>query len=192
MATNKAHCATCSKEKAILKCEGCTQTFCYNHVVDHRQELNKQLEDVEITCDLIRDTLIKQTADSQKHPLIQKINEWEHDSIEKIRQTAEEARRMLMKYTIGHVAEIEVKLSKVTKQIRQSRQENDFFETELRQWKENLTKLKQELPLKSPSITIRQDSTPLVTKMYVDVLGKFIILIKKNRADLIYKKKFVF
>jgi sugar lactone lactonase YvrE len=189
---SNAHCATCSKGKAILKCEGCMQTFCYNHVIDHRQELNKQLEDVEVTCDLIQDTLSKQTTNSQKHPLMQKINEWEHDSIEKIRQTAEEARQLLIKHTVGRIAEIDVKLNNVTNQIRQSRQENDFFETDLRQWKENLTKIQEELHHKPSTITVREDSTPLVTKIYVDLVDDFITPIKSNQSDLIYTKKIHF
>jgi septation ring formation regulator EzrA len=180
MTIGKARCATCSKEKAILKCEGCLQTFCFNHVTDHRQELNKQLEDVEVTCDLIRERLTEQTTDSQKHPLLQKINEWEENSIGKIRTTAEEARKLLIKHTIGHIAEIEGKLSKVTNQIRQSRQENDFFETDVRQWKDNLTKIKEELPIKPSNITLRQDPTPIVTKIYLDISGKFITSIKTN------------
>jgi sugar lactone lactonase YvrE len=191
-AHSKARCVTCNKEKATLKCEGCMQTFCYNHVTDHRQELNKQLEDIKVTCDLIQDTLSKQTTDLQKHPLIQKINEWEHDSIEKIRQTAEEARQLLIKHTIGPVAEIEVKLNKVINQIRQNCQENDFFEPDLRQLKENLAKLKEELPLTPSNVIVREDSTPLVNKIYVDVADMFITPIKMNRSDLIYTKKIHF
>jgi chromosome segregation ATPase len=169
----KGRCALCSKENAIMKCQGCSQTFCYNHMADHRQQLNKQLEDVEMTCDLIRETLTEQRTDSQKHPLMQKINQWEQESIAKIRKTAEEARQLLVKHTIGRIAEIEVKLSKLTNQIRQNREDNDFFETDLRELKESLTKLKDKLPLKSSSIAVREDSTPFVSRIYVDLPGKF-------------------
>lgn len=169
----KTRCGICSKENATIKCQGCSQTFCYNHVTDHRQQLNKELEDVTITCDFIRETLTEQTTDSQKHPLMQKINQWEQESIAKIRQTAEEARQLLVKHTIGPTAEIEVKLSKVTNQIRQCREDNNFFETDLRQWKESLTKLKDKLPLNSSNIKVREDSKPFVSRIYVDLSGKF-------------------
>lgn len=188
----KARCATCSKEKAILKCEGCMQTFCYDHVVEHRQELNKQMEDVEINCDLIRDALTEQIIDSEKHPLIQQINEWERNSIEKIRQTAEEARHLLMKDTNERIAGIEVELNNVTNQIQQSHVENDFFETDLRQWKEDLVKLKEELTVKPPTIAVREDSTPLVTKIYVDIQGKSITTLKTNRLNVVYTKRVSF
>jgi hypothetical protein len=105
MATSiiKNHCIICGKEiKALCKCEGCSQTFCFNHVDDDRQQLNKQLDEIEVTRDLFRQTLTEQTLDRQKHPLIEQINQWEEDSIDKIKQIAEEARQSIIKYTNEH------------------------------------------------------------------------------------------
>ena len=167
-ATGKSRCITCGKEKAILKCGGCSQDFCYNHFGDHRQELYKQLEEVEVNRDLFRQILTEQTAKPQKHPLIQQIDKWERDSIKKIRQTAEEARQILLQHTTGHIKQIEIKLNKLTNQLKQSREENDFFETDLRQWNEQLTQLTNELN-KPSNIALRQDSKPFVTKLYVDI-----------------------
>ena len=82
-------CAICYKEKASLKCEGCSRIFCYDHVSNHRQQLDKQLDEIEITRDLLRQAITEQTAEPQKHSLIQQIDKWEHDSINKTRQTAD-------------------------------------------------------------------------------------------------------
>ena len=76
--------------------------------------------------------LTEQIMITQKHPLIQQIDKWEHDSIEKIRQTAEEARQLLLQHTTEHIQQLKIKLNKLTDQLRESRQENDFFETDLR------------------------------------------------------------
>jgi hypothetical protein len=68
---------------------------------------------------------------------------------------------------------MEMKLNKLTNQLRQSREENDFIETDLDQWKEELKQLSNELA-KQSNITLRQESKPLVTKIYVDVpSGKY-------------------
>ena len=170
---NKARCATCLKENAIMKCEGCSQSFCYNHVTDHRQELNKQLEEVEVTCNVIRQSITEQINHSQKHSLLQKINEWEEESIKKVRDTAQEARQLLVKYTMGPINEMQVRLNKVTEQLRQGRQENDFYEKDLHRWQEKLKKLEDELPIRPASITVRQDTEPFITKIAVTALGKF-------------------
>jgi chromosome segregation ATPase len=170
-ATAKARCVTCGKERAVMKCGGCSQDFCFNHMTDHRQELSKQLDEIEVTRDVFRQTLTEQTSKPQKHALMQQIDQWERDSINKIRETAEEARKLLLKQTTGYFTEMEVKLNKLTNQLRESRQENDFIETDLQQWNQQLKRLKDELN-KPSTIIVRHDSTPLVTKICVNTSGK--------------------
>jgi transposase-like protein len=174
--TIKNRCVICGKEKASFKCEGCSQTFCYKHVNDHRQELNKQLDVIEVTRDLLRQTLNEQTVDPQQHPLIQQINQWEQDSIRKIEQTAKEAKELILKHTAGQTTKIESKLTKLTDQLREDREENDFIETDLNQWREELKRLEEEF-VNPSNISIQQDSTPLVTKIVVQISGKDFIFI---------------
>jgi len=169
--TVKNRCVICNKEKASVKCEGCLKTFCYNHISDHREELNKQLDEIETTRDLFRQTLTEQTAEPRKHLLIQQIDGWERDSINKIRKTADEARQLLLQHTTKYVTTIETKLAKLTDQIQHNRQENDFVEADLNHWKEELKRLTDELD-KPSNIIIRQDTTPLVTKILIDVPGE--------------------
>ncbi len=71
---------TCGKEKATFKCGECLQDFCYNHSTEHRNELSKQFDEIETIRELLRQHLLKQT-----HVLIQQIDQWERDSIMKIR-----------------------------------------------------------------------------------------------------------
>jgi DNA repair exonuclease SbcCD ATPase subunit len=166
--SGKTRCVTCGKDKAIFKCGGCQQDFCYNHSTDHRQELGRQLDELEVTRDLFRETLTEKTDQTQNLPLMQQIDQWERDSINKIRQTAEEAREDLIKYTDKHIRQTETKLHRLTDQLRQSREENDFVETDLQRWNEELTQLMNQLA-KASNITVRQDSIPLISKISVDV-----------------------
>ena len=138
-AVGKNRCVTCGKEKAVMKCGGCSQDFCFNHMTNHRQELNEQLDAVEVNRDLFRQSLTEQTTDPQKHPLIQQINDWERQSIKIIQQTAEEARQSLVEHNIEYARQVEIALNKLTAELRQSREENDFYETNLRHWNEELT-----------------------------------------------------
>jgi chromosome segregation ATPase len=172
-APGRNRCVVCDKVKATSRCGGCLQEFCYNDYGNHRQELDKQLDEVELNRDLLRQTLTEQTSEPQKHPLIEQIDQWEYNSISKIRQTAQGARQVVLKYTTGHIRELETKLNKLTVQLRQSREENDFYETDLRHWNEELTRLTQELA-KPSTINLRQDTTAFITKICVDIMsGKF-------------------
>lgn len=57
MATRKTQCVKCGKEKETLKCTGCSQDFCDNHLTDHRQELNQQLNQIEANRDLFQSNI---------------------------------------------------------------------------------------------------------------------------------------
>jgi chromosome segregation ATPase len=180
-AMNRSPCVKCDKQKAIMKCEGCLQTFRYNHMMDHRQELSKKLDDVEVIRDTIRQTLTEQTTEPRKHALIQQIDHWERDSIDKIRQTAEKARQLLLKHTAGHFTKTEAQLNQLTDLLQQSRPNNDFVETDLNHWKDELTRIAEQLA--NPwNVKIRKDSESLVTKIDIDIVGKYIdsIQIKKK------------
>jgi chromosome segregation ATPase len=167
-AAGKAHCVTCGKEKSSYKCGGCSREFCFDHLADHKQELSKQFDEIEVNRDLFRQTLTEQTTNPPKHALIEQIDTWERDSIQKIRQTADEARQLALENTVGHIAELETKLNKLTDQLRQSRQENDFNETDLHHFQEELIRLTKALA-KPSNVSIRQDSTPLIARISIDV-----------------------
>jgi hypothetical protein len=178
-------CFTCGKVIGRVKCEGCSKIFCVNDFEGHQQELSKQLEEVEVTRDLFRQSLTEKITDSRKHPLIEQIDKWENKSINKVRQTAEEVRQILIKNIAELNTKLEDRLSKLTNQLRQSREAKDFFETELNQWRGELTQMKNEL-IKPSTITIRQGPAPLVAIINVEISGKILkILLKVKIIDLL-------
>ncbi|CAF0742728.1 unnamed protein product [Adineta steineri] len=173
-ATGKARCSICEKEKSTLRCEGCSQAFCYEHVADHRQQLSNQFDGIETNRDVLRLILTDQIREAEKYPLIQQIDKWEHDSINIIKRTAEEAKQQLIKLTTTHFTDIEVKLNKLTNQLRESRREDDFVETDLYQWNDELKKLKEQLD-KPPNIVARQDAIPFVNKLCIGISAQLYI-----------------
>jgi vacuolar-type H+-ATPase subunit H len=164
-------CFTCGKIKGRVKCEGCSKIYCVKHFEDHRQQLSKQLDEVEVTRDLFRQSLTEKTGDSQNNSSIQQIDEWENESMNKIRQAASEARQILLKHTTETFTKMEEKLNKLTNQLRQSRQENDFFETDLNQWRAEITQMQKKL-IKPSDVMIQPGPTPLITKLNVQISGE--------------------
>ena len=167
-AAGKTRCAICEKEKAILKCGGCGEDFCYNHFGNHRQQLSTRLEDIELNRDIFRQALSECIGEMEKHPLMQQIDQWERDSVEKIRQTAKETRDILHRHMSANVNRIEVMLNNLTDQLRQSREDNNFFETDLHRWMEQLSKFNEELE-KPSGISFHQDTKALVTKLRIEI-----------------------
>jgi chromosome segregation ATPase len=170
----KTQCVTCGKEKATSRCVGCLQDFCYNHLGEHRQQLSKQLDDIQVHRDLFLQTINEQTNNnSQKHLFIQQINQWEHESIQKIKQTAEEIRQIVSIHTNDNLDPTKDKLNKLTEELRNSLEKDDIVETDLQKWTEEIQQIKEELNRQStPNIIIQQSSTPLINKIQVEFSGK--------------------
>jgi uncharacterized UBP type Zn finger protein len=99
--SSKAPCATCgNKGVGIFKCEGCAQGFCRKHVIEHRDTLSHQLDEIVLEHDTLQQTIVEHLdKQNHHHPAIEQIDKWERDAIEKIRQTAAEARQQVIKST---------------------------------------------------------------------------------------------
>jgi hypothetical protein len=174
-ATGKGRCITCGKEKRAVRCEGCSQLFCFDHLPDHRLELSAQLDDIEVHRDIFRQTLNEQTTNPKKHSLIKQIDQWEEDSIRKIQQTAKECRKQILRHSSEHIKNTEMNLVRLTDQMRQTRQENDFNEIDLHEFRQKLTQLVEELD-KPKNISIQQNSSSLVDKICVVISSRKCII----------------
>ena len=128
MATAKIQCSTCNEEKDTYICRGCSETFCFNHLTDHRDIINKQFNQIEDNCNSFRQIII----DQKNNSLIEQIDQWENDSIEKIKQMANQCRNKLINYRNPLIIEIENKLNDLVKYIKEIRQENEFNEIDLK------------------------------------------------------------
>ncbi|CAF5040013.1 unnamed protein product, partial [Rotaria sp. Silwood1] len=61
-AERKTLCSICEKAAGIFTCRGCQKDFCYRHVAEHRQELNKQMDELTTNHDQLQQTIVEQEA----------------------------------------------------------------------------------------------------------------------------------
>ena len=169
--TNQGACATCNKAKAITKCVGCSQEFCFNHFVEHRQILSKQMDQIEQDRDLFQQTLNQPTTNPHHHLLIEQVDRWEQESIEKIKQTAHEVRHLLSIHTNESITK--TKLEELTQQLKESREQDNIIENRLQIWKDELQKLTEEFN-KPSNVIIQQSETALVKKIQIEFSGEYI------------------
>ncbi|CAF1251692.1 unnamed protein product [Adineta steineri] len=167
-AVGKTQCVICGKQRSAVRCEGCLQIFCYNHLNDHRQQLNQQLDEIEVNRDLVRETLTQQTLDLEQSLAAKQIDEWEQTSMKKIQEAAQVYRTQLLQYSTERITALEVKLTKLTDALKQIRQEDDVNEIDLNQFKEQLTNLREELN-KPLSMSIEPESATLINKISVNI-----------------------
>jgi len=153
-------CATCGKGKVTYDCKGCEQKFCLNHLVDHQKVLEQQLDDIENQRNVLKQTINQY---SEQHSAIKQIDLWEQESIEHIRQTAQQSRDKVKQY----INQIDMDLNKLTDEMKDFRAENDFNEIHLNDLKSQLERLENQL-IESNNVEFRQEST-LIQKMNVNI-----------------------
>jgi hypothetical protein len=157
--TSKKQCVTCNKSGGILTCDGCQQSFCGQHVNEHRQELGGQLDDIIQEHDLLQEELGEPT--SKKNFLLKKIDKWEQDSIEKIQAAADTARTNLEKLIEQSKERISKTCREITEKLLSHREDDDFSENDLDRWKKQLHELKLEITTPSGAKLIPDKSAPI-------------------------------
>ena len=83
-------------------------------------------------------------------------------------------------------------MNKLTNQLRESRQEDDFNEINLRQYQEELEQLTKELT-KPSNVSIRENSTRLIGKISVEEVKtneKTMKLFSENSLNFLSKCKY--
>jgi hypothetical protein len=168
MATSnaKSQCFSCKKVTRTFNCDGCSQKFCFDCLTKHLQELKRDLNGIENDHDQFKQKLNDQKKDTKKRSLIQQVDQWEEDSINKIKQTAQQSRQRLINYRNKFISNIENQLNDLTKQIKLFNQENQFNEIDLDELKEKLRILKEELD-KPPNVSIQQQPSTFINKIFV-------------------------
>jgi hypothetical protein len=166
---NDSRCATCGKAAGTFTCRGCSKDFCLRHTNEHRQELSKQMDENVIPLhDQLRQNIDEQTKKPRQHPLMKRVDEWEQDSIEKIHQAANDARTQLLDIVNKHTTEMKKSLEQLTQQLKTARDDDHFFENDLKEWIKKLDVLKKDL-ITPQTISIQYDTstTPFISKILI-------------------------
>ena len=160
--------AAVSGRGQCVTCEGCLRIFCLNHLNKHRQDLSDQLVQIENDRDAFQEKLTTQKNEFQSDVLIDEVNRWEKDSIEKLQQTASKCREKIAECRIQHFNSIEINLNQFTDRLKTICQEDDVNEVDLNNLQKTFTLLGEELN-RSPNIVLRYDSTGYIREISVKV-----------------------
>ncbi|CAF0860599.1 unnamed protein product [Rotaria sordida] len=159
-------CATCGKTAGIFTCRGCSENFCLPHTNEHREFLEKQMNDIILIHNQLKQAITGQTTEQFHQSLIQQIERWEQQSIDKIRRLADDTRQQLSSIVQDRTENIKEKIAQLTPQLNKARHDGEFFESDIKEWSEKLNKF-QQLLTKQQRIKIHHDknSTPFISKI---------------------------
>ena len=158
-AVSKKQCVTCNKGGGVLTCDGCQRSFCGKHVIEHRQELAGQLDNIMQEHDLLQQEFLQPSP--EKDSLLKKIDKWEKDSVEKIQVAAETARKALEEMLQQAKQEFTTKLPIIVETLRASREADDFSEHDLDRWRKQLKELAAKTKSSSIASFVNDKNEPI-------------------------------
>jgi hypothetical protein len=167
---NRSLCSVCGKVPSLSYCDGCQRVFCMDHAEQHRVDLSNLLDKIIFEHGQCKETIIQYTEESNSHPLIKQINEWENQSIEKIHQTAIDARKQVLNAFKQFASNAIITMKNLTEELTKAQNAENFFETDIRQWMDTLIKIKKELD-KPPTINIQKvgNDNSFIYKIVINV-----------------------
>ncbi|CAF1565353.1 unnamed protein product, partial [Didymodactylos carnosus] len=181
----KSPCVTCGKAAGLFTCRGCAKDFCMRHVSEHRQTLGKQMDEVTLDHDQLRHMITECTANSHCHPLLKQIDKWEQQSVDKIHQAAEDARQQLLTVVGKHMTYVTEALEQFKQQLSKARDDEEYFETDLEEWKKKLDRLKNDLTALSTISILEDDNlTPFVSKIIVTEARALVDFFERPTGDI--------
>ena len=144
------------KDLAGFYCNGCNKIFCQIHGEEHRQSFYDQLDWLTVEHDDLSYTLNHTSTITQtSHSSRKIIDKWEEESIKHIRTIANDARRALIDAVNIHINDVKEKLKSLTEKLNKIYENNEIFdERNIKQWVNQLTKLKNEFTA-TPKFTVR-------------------------------------
>jgi hypothetical protein len=96
------------------------------------------------------------------------IDEWEQASVEKVHQAANDARKQLLDLVNKNTDEMKKSLEHITQQLKTARDDDHFFENDLKEWIKKLDALKKDL-ITPQTINIQYDTstTSFISKILI-------------------------
>jgi hypothetical protein len=178
--SRQKQCVMCNKSGGIMTCDGCQQTFCGKHVIEHRQQLTNQLDGIMQEHDLLQQEL---TQPSDEHLLLQTIDKWERESITKINVAAEAARADLRQTIEKSKQQLSKAYHDIAVNLRSSREADDFSEYNLSQWLQQLEELKLQTK-SSSSVQVIEDERSVIHLITIQDNGFAKKALKKNDSSI--------
>jgi hypothetical protein len=143
MAANiQTSCNKCGKTGVILLCNGCNKTLCFKHVNEHKEELEKELEDLINKENEFENNLCK-IDDS--HYLFNEIDQWKKESIEQIKQIAKQAKQDLRLLINQSNQKLIINSQKIKEELLLLKQSEDLSEIKLIKLINQFNDLKKEI-----------------------------------------------
>lgn len=162
--TPKTTCTSCHKIKVTYNCQGCSDHFCFDDLSEHRKIIQQEFDHLQNDHDVLRQQINDFKDDPTKYVLFKQIDQWELDSINKIKQQAQRCPLQFLQYSNPLLHQMEKHLNDLAQRIKEIHRENGFNEIDLNQLKQTAENLRKQLN-QPTNFSIKRQSTSFIDKI---------------------------
>ena len=125
-------CSMCQKAAGKVHCTGCDAYFCTKDYRQHRNTLDSQMDDIIVKRDHLQHQIGNvKPQDSSSDPLLIRISEWEKNTIDKVKHTANHARDEVVKLSTTNRDRILSKFKAFSAEMVELKESENFVESDL-------------------------------------------------------------
>ncbi|CAF1081267.1 unnamed protein product [Rotaria sordida] len=128
-----------------VTCYGCQQSFCWTHLKDHQNYIEKQMDALAENYERLKADRQEDCCHHQQQQLFRQIDQWGKDSIVKIQQIADTARADLRSFIKQSEDHMKILMENLGEEIKKSRQLNNYSEIDINQWTEQLENIHSQI-----------------------------------------------
>ena len=140
-------CQEC--DRGSYRCDGCRELFCDYHFSIHRQDLTQRFNYLTIQYSSLKDILALPPSDeslTENTDTINKINQWEIDTIRQVKEIAEETREKLRRQSDNVLPQrVRTEFQQLAEQLQQCQRINDITESNIEQLTTKFDNLKLQI-----------------------------------------------
>ncbi|CAF0805078.1 unnamed protein product [Rotaria sordida] len=172
-------CTICGTMVGVFSCHGCNKNFCLIHTSEHRDFLQKSMNEISNNCDLLKDSVQGHKGEQHQISIMEQIEQWEQQSIDKIRRLADDVRQQISTIIRDRTDNFKEKLGELQQQLEIARQDGGFYENDLTEWTRRFDEL-QRIVAQQQTIKIEEDigSTSFISRISVNDISS--ISFRKN------------
>lgn len=165
-------CVDCKEQTAVFQCQGCTQYYCWSHTTSHHTKLLQDFEQIGSTFSQVEKVFDEHQffqldgIDQLYNEFNLKIDQWEQNSIDKIRHVAEENRIELKRLTKTRWTNLKSQLNRIDDELKSTRKQNNVLETDIKRWRNQLIALQKNLITK-PNLVLKTRSKTSIDEIHL-------------------------
>ncbi|CAF4479176.1 unnamed protein product, partial [Rotaria socialis] len=163
VSTTPKRCTQCVVD-GLYTCNGCNQAFCMRHKTEHRQNIDQRIDSINEQKELLRQEVSRRSIDKS---FMEKINEWEKQSIKNIQSTAAEARAELIRLLKESKDELMDVMRKLSMDFISNVSKAQYIEDNLTAWEKQIATLKNDVESSFKFELVQEDGPRTVRSIKV-------------------------